>query len=259
MRDCWANAIFSELRVELSLPESGIAGIRYPDMFPSPPTGVSPEEGNIAVFTPTGSETTPSVHGFQRSRTMSSQNSQQQSWYYYLTEIALRRIGNRILNVLFIGDYPGAGMTVPEMIVAAQDFENQFSRWSVLCASGLLIFKQSACRVTWSCMIAIIYDKAWATFDGQHLTCNRYSGLPEAISFSMEDHAMPSDELTFMVRARAIDYLHWLMQPFLYYAIHHSPTDQFRPLCQPFVDKCLKYCISVVKIMSVFHRHHGTW
>jgi hypothetical protein len=43
--------------------------LTYPALFPSPPTGLKPEEEAV--------------------------------WYFYLAEIALRRLGNRILNHLY--------------------------------------------------------------------------------------------------------------------------------------------------------------
>jgi len=63
-----------------------------------------------------------------RYRTVSftqNQEMQQNSWYYHPTEIALRRIGNRILNAFYRHDnYPVLPMPVPAMINVARDFEN---------------------------------------------------------------------------------------------------------------------------------------
>lgn len=123
--------LHSEIRVELSLPESSIASMSYPDMFPSPPTE---EHDDTAVLSPDDSLTTLSSSetfppAGRRTTSFNNQN-QQQSWYYYLSEIALRRIGNCLLNSFYKNDdYPGSGMTVLEMIIVATDFENQLSQW----------------------------------------------------------------------------------------------------------------------------------
>ncbi|KAL2841985.1 hypothetical protein BJX68DRAFT_245045 [Aspergillus pseudodeflectus] len=58
-----------ELRLELNVGRSHGLDLTYPALFPSPPTGLKPEEEAV--------------------------------WYFYLAEIALRRLGNRILNHLY--------------------------------------------------------------------------------------------------------------------------------------------------------------
>jgi hypothetical protein len=123
--------LYSEIRIELSLPESSIASMSYPDMFPSPPTE---DHDDTAVLSPEDSlpsmSTSEAFVPAERRTTSFNNQNQQQSWYYYLSEIALRRIGNRLLNSLYKNDdYPGSGMTVPEMIAVATDFESQFSQW----------------------------------------------------------------------------------------------------------------------------------
>lgn len=126
----------SEIRVELSLPESTLAALQYPDLFPSPPveeTVSSPSPSTVA-FDPSYSDfASPSSGGSQKRHTESINESQQHSWYYYLTEIALRRIGNRILNALYKNaNVPGYGVPVMEMLEIAADFEKQLGQWCAL-------------------------------------------------------------------------------------------------------------------------------
>lgn len=59
--------VHSELRLQLSVPGFGAAGdLSYPSFLPSPPPG--------------------------------SVKDQERSWYFYLAEIALRRLANQILT-----------------------------------------------------------------------------------------------------------------------------------------------------------------
>jgi hypothetical protein len=72
-----------EIFIELSLPTSGIADMAYPTAFPRPPdepnySGGSPEQQNGEL-----------------------QKIHETSWIYYLTEVLLRRICNRIWNTLY--------------------------------------------------------------------------------------------------------------------------------------------------------------
>ena len=73
----------AELREEFDLPEPGLARIEHPYVLPSPPesthdTGNDPGAGSLAWDT---------VH--------------EQSWYYYLSDIAYRRITNRTIAALY--------------------------------------------------------------------------------------------------------------------------------------------------------------
>ena len=76
-----------EMRDEIDLPPTGLARVNYPDLFPSPPGG------------------SPALQDSDPTAEISSLGSTfQRSWYYYLSEIALRRIGNRITNALHKGE-----------------------------------------------------------------------------------------------------------------------------------------------------------
>jgi hypothetical protein len=55
---------------------------------------------------------------------------QEQSWFYYLTEITLRRIGNRIVDTLYANDYRlWRETSLPSMVKAAEDFIGQLQTW----------------------------------------------------------------------------------------------------------------------------------
>jgi len=127
--------VASEIRVELNLPESSIATISYPDMFPSPPNeedvtsiadGESPFTNDSISLQGVG-EPTPG----QQHRTPSfGQSQQRQSWYYYLSDIALRRIFNSVLNSFYTTEHhAGFNMPVQNMVDTAIEFLEQLSQW----------------------------------------------------------------------------------------------------------------------------------
>lgn len=89
---------FSEVRIELSLPGFGLQDLSYPTSFPSP----------------------PSEH---------LENDAARAWYYYLAEIALRRLANRILHHLFRNQEEGRFFRIAQMVESTATFESQAADW----------------------------------------------------------------------------------------------------------------------------------
>ncbi|KAK9322318.1 hypothetical protein V1517DRAFT_373947 [Lipomyces orientalis] len=78
-----------------------LAEFHYPDMHPSPLDAPSPEL-----------------------------ESNEQSWFYYLTEITLRHIGSRVLNTLYCRDhYSWTDEAMPFMAKWVDEFEQQLQDW----------------------------------------------------------------------------------------------------------------------------------
>jgi hypothetical protein len=102
------------MRDEIELPPTGLAKIDYPDIFPSPPGG-TPEPNDNAQLTPLSSLDATSQH----------------SWYYYLAEIASRRLLNRISHTL-CGAGPAYWMSTPihKLTRLANELDNQVQQWS---------------------------------------------------------------------------------------------------------------------------------
>ncbi|KAK5015348.1 hypothetical protein LTR16_003411 [Cryomyces antarcticus] len=113
-----------EMRVELSLPQTTIADVEYPHMFPSPPSRPSEESG--LRQSDDGDALSFGWHMYQYSN---KAQSEEKSWYYYLTEFALRRISNRILNTFYRQDHT-SWWDVSRLIPIAKEFEAQISVWS---------------------------------------------------------------------------------------------------------------------------------
>lgn len=108
-----------EIRVELPLPQSGIASIEYPHLFPSPPSH--------SRNTLHSSEMLPADRGLMDDS--DKDLNEEKSWYYYLTEVALRRISNRILSTFYRQDHTNWKNILP-LIPIAKEFESQILVWS---------------------------------------------------------------------------------------------------------------------------------
>jgi hypothetical protein len=95
-------------------------------MFPSPPTTPgTPIEGSLRS---TGD--THSIVGGYTPASDISENLEEQSWFYYLAEIALRRIGNRIIHAFYSSDHQSwADFNVTEFTAMAEGFEHELEAW----------------------------------------------------------------------------------------------------------------------------------
>ena len=135
----------SEFRVELPLPQSEIANYHHPHMFPSPPSpaGLDPdhnsavpqlvqqvsEDSTLGSMPPLAKSISYSTEDFDLREHAKQLCNEEESWYYYLTEIALRRIGNRIINTFFTQS-PGAWEDIRPLLGIALEFDTQVSAWS---------------------------------------------------------------------------------------------------------------------------------
>jgi len=123
------------MRLELNLPASQLATLGYPYMFPSPPTPLSPlqppQEGLPGpVLTPLSS--TSIQQAYSSPGSISHQKAEVQSWFYYLSEIALRRIENRVLYTFYSEDNSSwSRRNICDMATIATDFEMQLLNWYV--------------------------------------------------------------------------------------------------------------------------------
>ena len=93
----------SEMGGELPLAVSALATLEYPHLFPTPPSVPSPATERTTTYADVLSDScSPAVSTpYSRRAESSIAYNEDQSWYYYLTEIALRRIGNRVLNAFY--------------------------------------------------------------------------------------------------------------------------------------------------------------
>lgn len=111
------------MRIELPLPQSTVADVDYPHMFPNPPSHSMDGLG-------LGSHNSDSISfGWDTDSASNKVINEEKSWYYYLTEVALRRIGNRILNTFYRQDHT-SWLHITPLIPIAKEFEEQILVWS---------------------------------------------------------------------------------------------------------------------------------
>jgi hypothetical protein len=121
--------------------------------------------------------------------------NEEQSWYYYLTEVALRRIGNRVLNAFYRGNRPASTWsTVKPFIPIALEFESQINAWAANLPPAMQYYGNNENTPT----------SHATTGGGSH-------DVQDSISL----------ELSWAIGNRLLEIRLWLYQPFLYFAIHH--------------------------------------
>lgn len=92
---CWKSEL--ELRVALQLPDFPAKDFVYPRLFPTPPTA--------------------------------SDNKEHREWYFYLAEIALRRLNTRIRNEMCHTPRPNSDLAFAELSEAIPSYEEQVESW----------------------------------------------------------------------------------------------------------------------------------
>lgn len=197
-----------EFRVELPFPQSELSLGEYPHLFPSPPSPNATDNTGTRAFTPLdrspigrGGMTMNSFGPFDAPPSIDDEDyelrqhakrlcNEEESWYYYLTEIALRRIGNRIVNTFFRQD-PRSWLDIKPLLRIAQEFEAQVSSWSANLPPAM-----------------------------QHYETTSIIRAPHLNSGSKGAGSHVSRELSWAVDNRLVEMQTWLYQPFLYYLIH---------------------------------------
>ncbi|KAI1414455.1 hypothetical protein F5Y13DRAFT_178751 [Hypoxylon sp. FL1857] len=186
-----------ELRAELQLPASGLLRFKYPDLFPALPAS---DADNYSAL------------------------EEERSWLYYLAEISLRSIMNRVL-----ADIYGRGETA----------------WLTDTAS--LVKRHMA------------YSEELESWRN-HLPFQLQ--FPSSMSESLDIPELPGNELSFFLQTRYVCVIEWLHRPFLYYILHpnSSQTQAWNQLpsaslAQQSIDgSCL-----LIQLVAAHHRHGGIW
>lgn len=246
----------SEFRVELPLPQSELSWVEFPNPFPSPP---SPVAGDRNDRSPSDVLDHHSMDDYCQADAEEQELrqhakrlcSEEESWYYYLTEIALRRIGNQIINTFF-RQYRSSWRNVKPLLRMAQVFEAQVSSWSAYLPPAMQHYE------TTSIIRAPHLNTGSGEQSGNHV----------------------SRELSWAVDNRLLEMQTWLYQPFLYYLIHvgvdsrsifetyHHRDDHAAggsldnddlAILHALVASGIDCNLKTLDVRSLGHRHHGLW
>lgn len=220
----------SELCAELDISHSGLSEVEYPHAFPSPPREISTSQAfqSSASFF----EQPRSAHA-PEDRASESQLEDQKTWFYYLAEIALRKVEIRMSDTFQQrisrssnhdgtsssnssgGEDSVVSPTMDDLLHMANEFELQLELW---------------------------------------LSC-----LPLVLKFP-NDPALPcSDERLQYLRQRYWWNLSRVYRPFIYYLIHHPPTHSAHQQMLVYARKGLEIDIFFIRSNVITHRHHGAW
>lgn len=215
-----------ELCAELDISHSGLSEVEYPHAFPSPPRDISTSQAfpsSNSFFEQPRSAQAP------EDRASESQLEDQKTWFYYLAEIALRKVEIRMSDTISrasshdgtssSNSSGGEDSTIPPMmnylLHTANEFELQLELW---------------------------------------LSC-----LPLVLKFP-NDPALPcSDERLQYLRQRYWWNLSRVYRPFIYYLIHHPPTHSAHQQMLVYARKGLEIDIFFIRSNVITHRHHGAW
>lgn len=185
--------------------------------------------------------------------------NEEESWYYYLTEIALRRIGNRIINTFFQNSHD-TWLDIRPLLGIALEFDTQVSAWSAHLPAAM---------------------QHWET--NYTIRAPTLENLPDGTGSNV------SRELSWATDNRLLEMRSWLFQPFLYYFIHRLPrietsdsTSLRLPSREDFISTASNYGnptlstedatalyhfitsgidlnLKILDVRSLRHRHHGLW
>lgn len=124
--------------MELNITPSGLVDLDYPHAFPSPPSHLD------FVPAPNGSLSTLSVASMSTMTFPPPPRDQDElTWFYYLGEIALRKLEIRIATTLSLPPRSTpTTLTPPELLTLAAEFSMQIELWRS-CLPAVLHFPES--------------------------------------------------------------------------------------------------------------------
>lgn len=223
--------------MEMDLPSSGLAGAAYPHVFPTPP---SPGGDAARMETDSGR---PPPRG--------SEPDLEKIWSYYLSELAVRKIANRIMNCFYRdGEAAWLAMPLDRMIPRGRRAgvaDNPVV--SFVSLPFLLFFLPRPPRSHTLVLTPSRFD-------------NLLPGTLTATDAAETRIRLAAEELTFVLHARLADLRERIYRPFLYLAVsrrrrHDDLASQ--TAIAPYVQRCVDACLAFLLRGTPRHRHHGTW
>jgi Fungal specific transcription factor domain len=193
-----------ELRLELNVSESSVWDSTYPSFFPSPPEELKLQREIV--------------------------------WYFYLAEIALGRLGNRILNFIYTARPATSGSSTSstsDMVESVLSFEQQASDWKRSLPRGLGLDETSPADV--------VSDN---------------SDLHTTLKFILLGHLLDCYEMMYW------PFIANVLSKNNTNATFQSPqTIQTDKINNGFIRKGLTVCVERIakNEPGFFYRHHGTW
>lgn len=164
---------------------------------------------------------------------MENLHDQDQTWYFYLAEIALRRLANQILGDFLPYSSANSICDLAKPAIRLPDFESQAEQW-------YLIYELSAF------VPQLVNDSGMF----------RSKLLPPEVDIQT---GHDKDILRFILKGHLHNCYEAMYWPFTVHAINYAETRD-RSL-DHLVSKGLQVCVDRiwVNVPGFKHRHHGTW
>lgn len=221
-----AYFVCSEVSVEFRFPASGLTKLNYTSHFPQPPLATSTEQ-LYRIHTDPGVEP-------QATHSVNVHNELETGWYYYLADIAARRILQRVIQSFYESSESNwIELPLQDILHTAEELDRQLTEWYDSNARGFHIVV----------LLTLVF--------------RRYLTLPKIISSEMDVPA--ENELAFHLQARAIEIKERIFRPFLYLMIYKTLESHERDAILPLVEVHVLTCSRLISHWNVRHRHHGTW
>lgn len=230
--------MISELRIELQLPFTG--QFKYPDLFPSlslPSSselqpldvGITSPEGftsshMLSPWSPAAWQSSPGAISTQTtSRDGLLQPEEERSWLYYLAEISLRSIMNRVLTDLY-SDGEDSWKTAANRLARREEvYVEELEQWHAALPPQL-----------------IFANPLVAQGQGQSIPA-------------------PDNELSFLLQTRFAGVSEWIYRPSLYIVLHSPRGTVHGSHILATASKAVEASATVVRLVSTHHRHGGIW
>ena len=197
---------------------SGLNIIANSTSLPTPPNGYAGDMNTAQSHEATRSD---GIALFP----VSHEPYEDQSWYFFLTEIMLRKLEMRIDNHF-------------------QDKRREAYRNS---GSSAEVFFQSLVE---------------ALQEFRYQISSYYESLPPMMRFPLNDLSPCEDELRHCLRWRLYSVKHDVCLPALYILLHNDVSTWSRTLVDDLIDlsnACLRLDVIFLKTAVTAHRHHNTW
>ncbi|KAL7267655.1 Zcf27p [Rhizina undulata] len=236
-----------ELCSELDTASSGLNELDYPHAFPSPPREIA---ASAAFQSSTTFYEQPRIpHPLAEDKPTEKRIEDEKTWFYYLAEIALRKVEIRIWKSLS-GHVVGSGRP------SSRGKSRESSGIMEMGASDMEDGKERVAKVEDLVNIVTEFElqlKLW------------YTCLPPILKFQESSQEPCDDERLQYLRGRYWWNVSRVCRPFIYYLIHRpSPSTatlsvQLKNTVERFARKGLEFDTNFILSNVITHRHHGAW
>ncbi|KAJ4298097.1 Zcf27p [Kalmusia sp. IMI 367209] len=124
-----------EVSIEIQFPSSGLTKLNYTSAFPPPPSSTSTEEW-YRMHTEPEAESPQSVHSAW------TQSEFEHGWYYYLADIAARRLLQRVIELFYkASESAWLELSFSSIVHTVEELDRQLAEWEVQLQLFAMLFE----------------------------------------------------------------------------------------------------------------------